>query len=137
MRIVASGHRKIREPFSDPGPTKLAATTSKFCPHCRRKRRRRFEYSIPLPREEWSDDFPERQPRVSAREAWWNIGPVHWLVAPPQDGPWFRCFEFAECPKCGIERVRENDYIRQFGRLRLVVLVLERHISLKSFLLAI
>jgi hypothetical protein len=118
---------------------KIEGQTSRLCPHCfkkgeKRVRKRRYSKSIPLPKSKCGidEEYPVRQPRVSSRQAWWNLGPIRWLIAPDPSLPWFKCFEMAECPVCGPERVIENDCKRQFGRARLLEFLLRGQFTLQQ-----
>lgn len=142
LRIDCStGPRTGWRSFDPSGPTKVEGGTSRFCPHClkdgiKRRRKREYRKSTPLSEVESGpeQDYPTRQPRIMAKNHWWNIYLAEWLVNPGSSLPWFRCWENAECPACGPGRVRENDYRRQFGRLRLAALILERKVSLSELI---
>jgi hypothetical protein len=115
-------------------PTKLSQGTSKICPICLRPRKRRFEISMPLRREQCNPNIPSREPRVSGKHAWWNRGLVRYCIAPDSRLPWFECWEIATCRRDGATRVEENDYVRQFGRVRLLLLFLRKLIPLRELL---
>ena len=123
--------------FHDAHLTKIPGMTSGLCPTCfeqgkSQKRMRRFELCAPLSKSKCDPLLPVHEPRVSAKHQWWNRGLIRWLVAPSANLPWFECREFATCPKCGTDRVKENDYVRQFGRIRLILFWIEGRLPWKE-----
>ncbi len=137
MRLItslATESRRIHFALQPLQPSKLADKTSKKCPKCGLARKRRYEKSIPLARSECDKRLQEHKPRVSLKDAWWNRGPIRYLIQPTQDSAWFQCWEVATCPECGPVRVWENEYIRQFGRIRLAIFWLKEKLSIRDMI---
>lgn len=120
-------------------PSKLTGRSSEYCPHCLReghglvKRKREYILVGPLFRSECDQTLQILEPRVSARRTWWNKGFIRWLIAPPDpqtDYPWFESKVHATCPRHGTENIWELEGIRQFGRIRLLIIWFEGKIYL-------
>ena len=114
-------------------PTKLVGETSKHCPHDSCNRRRKRDYTIvgPLSRDQCNRDLEVRNARISSTHAWWNVGIVRWLIAPPDPSckcEWYECWTHATCPIHGRELVKDLCYIRQFGRIRRWLIWVRGHI---------
>lgn len=128
-RIITSSNsktRRIRTPEL-PQPSKLPDQSSKYCPQClaennqKVKRRRHYRLYGPLFKSDCGQNLLVLSARVSSRKAWWNVGPIRWLIAPPDPAteyPWFESRTFARCPRHGDTEVSELNGIRQFGRIR-------------------
>ena len=114
----------------EPPRTKLEFGTSKYCPHCllesggstKQKRKRDYTINGPLHQRQCDPTLQILLPRISWSKAFWNRGPIWWLIAPPwppTDFPWYESRCHATCPVHGRELVLESSGVRQFGRLRL------------------
>jgi hypothetical protein len=113
----------------------VVGKTSKWCPIClgdgRRVRRiRTHQRNGPL-RLNQCANLPDHEPRFNLAGKWWQAGPVRRFVrgfiAPPltpTDWPWFECWTIAHCPHCkDTVRVPELEYRRQFGLIRLAIIM--------------
>ena len=129
-RICGSGLPRTKRllvlPIAE--PSKLADQTSKYCPQCwaeenrKVKRRRHYRLNGPLFKSDCDKSLPMLHARISSRDSWWNVGPIRWLIAPPDPAteyPWFESRVYATCPKHGYTEIRELNGIRQFGKIRL------------------
>ncbi len=109
----------------------IEGKSTKFCPHCKKVRKRKHGRSGPLTRTEcenmqkksdlriYGQVIPFRDPRVQ-----W----LRWFLRPRKKSPYFFCWEKVVCenPECVIKKVGsafvlQNCYYRQFDDARLIL----------------
>lgn len=125
-------------------PTKIEGKTSKKCPSCGSKRTREWRVGRSVTFRETDPLLPIR----SARSAHWFIarapfvreifGTPEYSTDRSQNDPhsfgWHECWCIASCPRCGVVRVHELDYVRKFSLFRIFFIRLEEQLPILRFI---
>lgn len=133
-------HHRQRATQLPPEPTKIEGKTSKKCPTCGSKREREWRVGR-------SVTLRETDPLLRikhARSAGWFIARAPFmriLFGTPEYSTdrsqndlhshgWHECWCIATCPRCGVVRVNELDYVRKFSLFRIFFIRLEEQLPI-------
>ncbi len=140
--LAAAGRIHLRQQAINvpPEPTKIMGKTSKKCPKCGSKREREWRVGRSVALRETDPLLPI----APARSAHWFIARaplLRNLFGTPEYSTdrsqndlhshgWHECWCIATCPRCGVVRVNELDYVRKFSLFRIFFIRLEEQIPI-------